>query len=295
MATKKTPSPHNRNWTFGRVSRNVHRFDISLPNTKSEFWALLTSDCHWDNPHCDRKLMKKLFDKAVERDAAIMDVGDFFCAMQGKYDKRASKSDVRPEHQVNNYLDALISTAAEWLEPYKDHLTLRGDGNHETAISKRHETNLTERLTERLKASGSIAETGGYSGYVRFHITAFGTQRSSLRYFYHHGNGGGGPVTKGVIQTNRRAAFLSDADIVHTGHVHEQWILTNMKLCLTDANKIVHRREVHVCTPGFKEEYGDGHGGYHIENGRPPKPNGAAWLRIYLEGDKVEFEVTEAR
>lgn len=284
-----------RNWKFGRVSRNVHRFDIELPRVDSEFHALLTSDCHWDNPHTDLAQMRKVFDKAKQLDAPILDIGDFFCAMQGKWDKRQAKSDIRPEHQGNNYLDRLVSTAAEWLEPYKHLLTLRGEGNHETAIKKRHETDLTERLTERLKLVGAPAETAGYSGYVRFFVTSRITSRTSLRYWYHHGHGGGGPVTKGVIQTARRAASIADADIIHTGHVHEQWIVTNMKTKLTDANKIVARREVHVCTPGFKEEYGDGHGGFHIENGRPPKPTGAAWLRIYREGENVEFEVTEAR
>lgn len=295
MPAKRQISPENRNWKFERVSRNVHRLDVRLLHVSSDFRALLTSDCHWDNPHCDQDRMRKLFDRALEFDAPILDIGDFFCAMQGKYDKRASKSDLRIEHQTSDYLDALVRTAADWLQPYAGILTLRGEGNHEASIKKRMETDLTERLTERLKLAGSPAETGGFSGYVKFFITARCNQRTGLKYWYHHGHGGGGPVTKGVIQTARRAAYVSDADIIHTGHVHEQWILNNPKLRLTDSNKIEHRREVHVCTPGFKEEFGDGCGGWHIERGAPPKPLGAAWLRIYREGNSIEFEVTEAR
>ena len=41
--------------------------------------------------------------------------GDVLCLMQGRYDPRGSKASVRPEHQVDNYLDAVISTAAEFL------------------------------------------------------------------------------------------------------------------------------------------------------------------------------------
>ncbi len=42
---------------------------------------------------------------------------------------------------------------------------------------------------------------------------------------YHHGYGGGGPVTKDVIQTNRRAVYLPDANIVISGHTHDRWIV----------------------------------------------------------------------
>lgn len=56
-----------------------------------EQWVLLRSDVHHDNPKCDQKLEKKHLDQAKEYNAIIIDNGDLFCAMQGKYDKRASK------------------------------------------------------------------------------------------------------------------------------------------------------------------------------------------------------------
>jgi hypothetical protein len=291
----KTPAKIKRNWVFSRVSRNVHTFDIDLKNQNHEFKALLLSDCHWDNPKSDQAQLKKLLTEALEIDAPVLDIGDFFCAMQGRWDKRSSKSDLRPEHQHSNYLDCLVSTALDWLKPYSEILCLRGEGNHESSIKKRQETDLTERLTQMLKSVGSPAQTGGFSGYVRFKVTSYSTTRKSIKYWYHHGHGGGGPVTKGVIQTARRAAFISDANIIHTGHVHEQWVVNNPQIRLSDANKIEPFRQVHVCTPGFKEEFGDGFGGWHIERGAPPKPTGGAWLRIYLENKQPTFEITEAR
>ena len=113
-------------WNFRESYRNVHVIDISLPYVGSEQWVLLQTDCHWDNPHCDREMMQKHLDLALERNAPVIDAGDFFCAMQGKYDKRSSKKDLRPEHATGNYLDSLVNTAAEWLEPYKEILTVRG-------------------------------------------------------------------------------------------------------------------------------------------------------------------------
>lgn len=79
---------------------------------------LLLSDVHWDNPHCDRRKFKQALDKAKERGAKVAIFGDFFCAMQGKYDKRSSKIAIRPEHQTGNYLDSLVDTAAERLPPH---------------------------------------------------------------------------------------------------------------------------------------------------------------------------------
>lgn len=614
-------------WKFREQSRNVHIFDINLAKVGDEQWFLLQSDVHWDNPKCDRKKFKKHLDEAVKKNAPILDFGDFFCAMQGKYDRRASKKDIRPEHQNESYLDALVSTASEYLKPYAKLLTVRGQGNHEcvdpetevltrqgfipiaqvttdmevaqlhpitaemlfvkpirtheydysgelvkierrgldmlltpnhrvayysqknsdlkwmyaselggkgqalviptcgvenikeeypisddklklaawaitdgslstgtlciyqskpimierieqlltslgikfshgireskvthirgvelkkkplpqhdfriakesweslnlgvetkkklpdwvwklserqfdlfleelilgdgshhksqvtsmmlygvkelldsvqsiavcrgyramlssrkrnevdsywclnivkrskttlrtteaqrvpyegkvyclttpsgnfiarrngkvfatgnSAIQKNHETNLNERLAERLSIHGSPARTGGYSGYVRFQVSNGTRSNNSLKLWYFHGSGGGGPVTRGVIQTARQAVYVSDADIVATGHVHESWQVAIQRIRLNQADQVVHERQTHVKIAGYKEEYEDGYGGWHIETGKPPKPTGAWWLRIYQPKSEpsgmrnpAEYELFEAR
>ena len=222
--------------------------------------------------------------------------------MQGKYDRRSSKKDILPEHANNNYLDSLVNTASEYLKPYAKLVTVRGVGNHESAIHKNHETDLTERLTERLRADGGIARRGGYSGYIRFHISNGKRSNNSLKLWYFHGAGGGGPVTRGVIQTNRQSVYVSDADIIATGHVHESWQVAVQRIRLNGSDKVVHERQTHVKIAGYKEEYEDGYGGWHIETGKPPKPTGAWWLRIYqpssdISGKKnpAEYELYEAK
>jgi hypothetical protein len=289
-------------WSFKEESRNVHIFNINLAVVGDEQWFLLQSDVHWDNPKCDRKKLKKHLDLAVQRNAPILDFGDFFCAMQGKYDRRSSKKDILPEHANNNYLDSLVNTASEYLKPYAKLVTVRGVGNHESAIHKNHETDLTERLTERLRADGGIARRGGYSGYIRFHISNGKRSNNSLKLWYFHGAGGGGPVTRGVIQTNRQSVYVSDADIIATGHVHESWQVAVQRIRLNVSDKVVHERQTHVKIAGYKEEYEDGYGGWHIETGKPPKPTGAWWLRIYqpssdISGKKnpAEYELYEAK
>lgn len=289
----------SRRWTFEALARNIHRFTVQFDSTADDWWALLQSDVHWDNPHCDRAALSQHWHAARERDAPILDNGDFFCAMQGKWDKRANKDDLREEHRTGDYLDALVRTAAEALSPYADLLTLRGQGNHETGVLKKHETNLTDRLVERLKAITATTpiQLGGYSGFVIFHVKYSGLT-FPLKLYYHHGYGGGGPVTRGVIQTNRQAVYLADADFVWTGHTHDAWQVPIARVRLNqDCTKVVHCRQVHFRTPGYKEEYSDGYGGFHIERGGPPKPTGAVWLRLRLLPNRggVDADLIEAR
>ena len=292
-----------RRWVFDERARNIHRLTVRLDRTGDEFWALLQSDVHWDNPKCDRRTMLAHLKEARRRDAPVLDNGDFFCAMQGKWDKRANKNDLRPEHQSANYLDRLVDTAVEFWRPYADLLTVRGLGNHETSILKRHETNLTERFVERMRAAGAPSVAlGGYSGFVIFDVRA-GKQYRPVRLHYHHGFGGGGPVTRGVIQTNRQAVYLADADLVWTGHTHDAWQVRIARLKLNQSlTAIEHTEQLHFRTAGYKEEYGDGYGGWHVERGAPPKPVGAAWLRLRNVGRKmpgstavIAWDILEAR
>lgn len=279
-------------WRLREVSRNVHVLTFDHIRAGWEQHVLLQSDEHWDNPHCDRALYRKHLDEAMELRAPVLKYGDLFCAMQGKFDKRASKSDIRPEHNHGNYLDRLVETAAEWHRPYASIMCVAGPGNHETAILKRHETHLTAKFVERLRVlePKSPICMGGFSGWVRFQFNAHIVRQRSLRLWYHHGYGGGGPVTRGVIQSNRRAVYMANADIIATGHTHDSWIVPIERIELTKRNAIRRTRQYHVSSPGYKDEYADGHGGWHIERGGPPKPLGAVWLRFWYYDAEIHVE-----
>lgn len=237
---------------------------------------LLMADVHWDNPHCDRRLLVKHLEQAKALNAGILVFGDWFCAMQGKWDKRADKSDLRPEHREGNYLDLLVDTAATYLEPYRQNLVMLADGNHETAIRSHLETDLLMRLCQKLDTNHM-----GYSGFVRFMFSRNSGGRSSRVLYWHHGAGGGGPVTKGVIGANRHAASV-EADIFVQGHIHEAWVVENVMAQLSDAGHVRYRTQVHCQLPTYKQEY-DMPRGYHVEKGRPPKPLGAWWLVWYFD------------
>ena len=121
-----------------RLGKNIHKLYLDKENNK----VALLSDLHWDNPKCDRELLKKNLDYCLENNIPVHIAGDFFCLMQGRGDRRGNKSDIRPEHNNSRYLDSIVETAVEWFKPYKDILTVIGYGNHETAIIKYQETDL---------------------------------------------------------------------------------------------------------------------------------------------------------
>jgi len=280
-----------RPYTAEATDRNALAVRMAVPAASSDFeaWFLLMADVHWDNPKCKRDLLKKHLDEAKARGAGIIDAGDFFCAMQGKYDKRSSKSDIRPEHQHGDYLDRLVDTAADFLMPYADNMLVLGRGNHETSIRQRHETDLTDRLCAVLRQRGSAVQPGGYCGWVRFMFERCNA-RTSRRLWYCHGWGGGGPVTLNTIQAaNRMPMMVDGADIILTGHVHEAWVAEKVRTKLNDAGKVEQRTLYIVQTPTYKEEYGDGSGGWHVETGKPPKPLGAWWLRWSYSLSRNDF------
>jgi hypothetical protein len=285
-----------QNWTFSKLNTDVCLLNINLKREGDEQYILLTSDVHWDNPKCDLSLYKKHLDLAKQRNAPVFSAGDFFCAMQGKWDKRSSKSDIRPEHANGNYLDSLVETAAKYLTPYKDILALQANGNHETAITKRHETNLTERFVERMKVAGSKnIQACGYGGFVRIQVnTANNHRRGSILYHYYHGSGGGGPVTRGVIQTNRMAVYLADADIVHTGHTHDSWQVPIARVRVNGRDVVERTRQTHVRTAGYKQDFHLA-GGWHVETGKPPKILGGDLLRVFITDKSADYEIIEAK
>lgn len=259
-----------------------------------EQWYLLVSDVHYDSIHCDRKLLAKLFDQAKERKAGILSFGDWFDAMGGKKDGRASKSDLRPEYKVNNYFDVLVDDSTDFLIAYLERLIALALGNHDEGAENHNETNLLERLVKQLRADKLTGDKKrdeatkraglqcmGYSGFVRFMFQSSTGNRTTRRMYFHHGSNGGGPVTKGVIQTNRRAASVH-ADIFVSGDIHESWLVENVVVELSDSGRIQLSTQTHCQLPTFKQEY-IMKGGYHIRKGRPPKPLGGWWLVFYYD------------
>jgi len=288
-------------WTVRKIERNVIQIDIDLlRNSDWVQWVLLRSDVHHDNPKCDQELEKKHLDEALQYNAPVIDNGDLFCAMGGQWDKRASKELLRPEHQGNNYFDLLVDTAAEFYRPYKDIFAVLAKGNHETAVTKRHETDLTDRLAAKMRSYGSPVQASGYGGWVVFRFLDDRSNKGNpikdtIRLYHYHGSGGGGPVTRGTIQTNRIAVYTPDADVVLTGHTHDEWTVTIPRQRLSNRNVVYRDEQLHIRPPGYKDAWGDGAAGWEVERMLGPKALGSAWLCFSCHDHRILIDSQRAK
>jgi hypothetical protein len=271
----------NQTWTFQRVNELVCSIDFAIRTNAEPVRMLCLSDLHWDNPKCDRVALKKVLDQALAYNAPILLVGDTFCCMQGKYDKRSSKEDIRPEHRTHRYFDSLVFTAAEWFRPYAKNLAILGYGNHENSVLERHETDLLYSLAQELRRLGGITEATGYHGFLLSKIIWADKKTPVEVGYYHHGFGGGGPVTKGTIDFNRYANQVR-ADYYLAGHVHRMNtdISRVIKVC-TKTGSVRASDIDYVRMSTFKEE-GLSPNGWHTERGMGPRPIGGWWCEWHV-------------
>jgi hypothetical protein len=268
-----------------RISKNIAKFETNKKNTK----LAILSDLHWDNPHCNRELLKAHLDYCLKEDIPVFINGDMFCLMQGKGDRRGNKSDVRPEHAFNNYFDSIVKTAVDWFTPYAHIIKLIGYGNHETSIIKHQETDIIARFVDLLNYKcNSKVLTGGYGGWIWFNYQN-SNMIKSLKLKYFHGSGGGGAVTKGAINLTR-ALSMYEADIFTMGHIHENAARTDAKEVMyvkKGVCEIRHKYIHNMITGTYKDEYGTGFGNFHIEKGRPIKVLGGRILTLDFDRNRI--------
>ncbi len=278
-------------------SDNVHQLKYNTTVRNHNLRFCLLSDIHFDNPKCKREILKDHLEQAKDNDIPIFINGDFFCIMQGKGDKRANKSDIRPQHNSKTYFDDVIQEAVEWFSPYAEQLTLIGRGNHDEVSIKYHEFDILKNFQIRFNHANpnqvNPLQIGGYGGYLLITIRG-----KTYRIRYHHGNGGGGAVTKGLIQFNRFQAFIGGADMIVFGHVHEDYETTVIEENYNPSNHKIEYKEVKlVRLSTYKEEFNYGKSGWHAERGAQPKPIGGRWLDLHYnrkdEGETIKATTTK--
>jgi Icc-related predicted phosphoesterase len=274
-----------------RHGKNVHELVLA----GSEVKVAILSDLHWDNPHTDRELIKRHLDYCLKEDIPVMINGDMFCLMQGRGDNRRNKSDIRPEHNNARYLDSIVETAVEWFLPYAHIIKLIGYGNHETAIIKFQETDILQRFVDILNfKAGSNVQVGGYGGWLIIKQTSQSNSTASFttKIKYFHGSGGGGIVTKGAINLTRALELYEGFDVFVMGHIHENSCRNDVRDTVEShpqSGYTLKQKQLHLMLTGtYKEEYGDGSHGWHVERGAPIKPLGGRILTIKCVRDSTK-------
>ena len=216
----------------------------------------LMSDIHFDSIYCDRKMLKKDLDYVKNNDMWIVIAGDFFDAMQGKKDPRGSLDELRPELKTEKYFDVLVDSAIEFLEPYHNNILLMGYGNHETSVIKHNGTDLIQRTVGALNnGKQHRIQTGGYGGWIRFMFQLGKVSRGRLAYRYHHGKGSNAFVSDGIMDDKRAGVSIPDADIVHFGHNHKEYVHTVARERLNGKGQIEYNIQLYVRTPGYQSAY----------------------------------------
>jgi hypothetical protein len=268
-------------WTINRVASHSYRLDLWPVRSGDRRRICLLSDLHWDHAACRLDLLKQLLEEAKEMDSPVFLFGDTFDAMQGKWDPRASQDGLRPEHRGGDYLDLLVETAVEWFEPYRDVIAFISPGNHEASIRKRHETDLTSRLVGGLRKAGARTIQGSYWGFISLHIwTGKRTLGNRRVMHYTHGSGGGGEVTRGLIDHSRtRGMYL--ADVYISGHIHRRNSEENILATLSPGGNVYYQQQLFLRSSCWKDEsQSEWHSGIM---GRGPRPIGGWWLEIHVD------------
>lgn len=255
-------------------------------NAKVEF--LLLSDLHFDHPKCNREMLKQHIEECVEKDGYILINGDMFCVMQGRGDKRHTKSDVRPEDSNSRYFDSIVENAVEFFLPYAEKILFIGTGNHETSVLKRLETDLLRKFVELMyyKSKHRIV-LGAYHGWIWIKCiigidNKVGSGNTVSYLIYHnHGTGGEAPVTGGTIEDSRKMTQVEGMDAIWQGHNHNKYN-RQVGVHYLDKNpgslKAKFRIVEVIRTGSYKQEYTGN--GWHIETNKSAKPLGGIWLTL---------------
>lgn len=260
----------------------VLRFEIESASTQIPI--LFVGDLHWDHPSSDRKKIKHVFDKALKRNAWIVMLGDTFCAMQGRNDKRADKGAIRPEHQREDYFSALTETAADWFRPYKDNIWIILEGNHESSVKRHHEVDLVQHFVKDVGGASQIA-TPGYTSYALIRFSRH-NQGMSLPFWVGHGSGGPGEVNRGSQKAQRRAVTYPDARFLVTGHIHKAWFQPHEQLRVNSSGKVTTNLQQHYSVGTFKDDYKKGKGGWGVEKGHTPTIPSVWWATFKFDSKK---------
>ena len=240
---------------------------------------MLMSDEHFDSPTCDRSLLKRHHEEAKRLNAPIFKFGDIFDCMGGKYDPRTHKGDIRPEHNVKDYFDAITRDAAKFYDPYD--IAFISPGNHEENVLHRHETDLTKNLGKALDCA-----VGDYSGWLRFVFTnSNGSAKRKLDTYYNH-EGGAGPVSLGVIKTNRNAVDYH-ADIYINGHNHHRWEVERVAEYIDQMGNIRRKEQLHINSGTYNTKTNKGRERYDSKYGQPNL--GGVFLKFTVTGNHQEI------
>ena len=238
----------------------------------------LMSDLHIGSLHTDYKLIEKELKRAESEDALIAINGDVFDAILPGDRKRYRANNLHP--RMYSAGDDMIGESIRWayeiLSPYADRILMIGDGNHDDSVARFHHIEPVKHLCILLaKESGKPINYGGYHGFIHIRMdqNGLGKKYGHFVIHYHHGAGGGAPVTKGAITFCRAQMCLEGVDAIWRGHTHNKQAGRDAKIVyntlkVKPENRVCHKDVLTVRTGAYMDTYTGTTPSHLLEHGR---------------------------
>lgn len=228
----------------------------------------LMSDLHIGASHVDYRMMEKEIADAAEKKDRVLINGDLLDLILPKDAKRYQPDSVHPRiAKRNDQVNAVVDWAVELLSPVAHQIDMLGIGNHEAQTTRWHSVDPTllvlyelEKLAKQ-RDPQHVIHYGGYTGFVDYRVKVRPnnpTSGASLRWilYYHHGSGGAAPVTRGLIDFNRKDTFIAEADAIWMGHKHQRLAVSVEKLrCPLRGDTVDVRPVYHLMTGAYFQTY----------------------------------------
>jgi len=262
---------------------------------------LLLSDVHYDSPYNQTKLLKKHLDQAKQSGAIIFIFGDWFDIMGTHGDPRSKANEISSRYLSRDfsYLDMIIEDSADFLRPYAENIAVISDGNHETKIKQKHDTDPLKRLTSLLEEENPAIQHCGYSGFLelRENLQAERSSTSSVTTIhFHHGFGGNAPRSKGTLNVDLESMQYPEADFLVRGHIHQKWVMeSSVHITVTKAGGIRKKVATYIQLSSYLDSFDQGQGGFAVEKNLRPAAPGGYWLNFYrCSRREKEWQVVSA-
>ena len=237
--------------------KNVIEIIINTDKPSENLDVLLISDVHLDNSKTRRDILKKHIQEIESKNGIVISGGDLMDLMQGKSDRRSSKSSLMDIHKIA-YIDDVIDETADFLSQFSVPYILL-DGNHETAVLNKLETDPTRRLSKALENKNIKCTYGRYQNFLKFIFREKGKRSRNFVLAFHHG-AWGGKITKGVLSVIRYASIYPDANAIWSGHTHDGWYVAHPQYKLDQSGSVKQRLQHHIKTGTYKDEFTKGQG-----------------------------------
>ena len=277
--------------------KSSHTIQYSDSYDKRKHTYLLISDIHLDSTHCDRKLLKKHLDQALEKDAMICVFGDLLDVMATFGDKRMQREDVDPQFIVKgrSYLDLVCEYAIEFLRPYAKNMLIISKGNHEATIEKFHNSDPLYRIVGTLN---QLCETniqlGSYKGYIWFRYQRGNNGGNTARrtMHYHHGFGGNARRSKGILDVQIEVMKYPDAHYLVRGHTHQKWYDPSTTRERININGEVFTDSLKYLQLGSYKNGATSTDGWEVQKNFAPTKMGGWWMEHHLGREGSDGVIT---